>query len=60
VRLQSAGQNHVVDELMISFTHDLEMPAIPPGVPPTGCQVELPFVVVMGVEDGRVGPRCTT
>jgi carboxymethylenebutenolidase len=30
------------------------MPAILPGVPPTGRRVELPFVVVMGTEGGKV------
>jgi carboxymethylenebutenolidase len=51
---RTVGQGRVVDELLISFTHDVEMPAILPGVPPTGRRVELPFVVVMGVEDGKV------
>ena len=51
---RTAGQGRVVDELLISFTHDVEMPAILPGVAPTGRRVELPFVVVMGVEGGRV------
>ena len=51
---RTAGQGRVVDELLISFTHDVEMPAILPGVPPTGRRVELPFVVVMGTEDGKV------
>ena len=30
------------------------MPAILPGVPPTGRKVELPHVVVMGIENGKV------
>jgi carboxymethylenebutenolidase len=51
---RTVGQGRVVDELLMSFTHDVEMPAILPGVPPTGRRVELPFVVVMGVEDGKV------
>lgn len=51
---RTAGQGRVVDELMISFTHDRVMDAILPGVPPTGRRVELPFVVVMGIEGGKV------
>ena len=51
---RTAGQGRVVDELLISFTHDVEMPAILPGVPPTGRRVELPFVVVVGTEGGKV------
>ena len=42
----------VVDELIISFTHDCEMPAMLPGVAPTGRKVMIPFVVVVGF-DGR-------
>jgi carboxymethylenebutenolidase len=51
---RTVGQGRVVDELLISFTHDVAMPAILPGVPPTGRRVELPFVVVMGTEGGKV------
>ena len=31
-----SDKGHVVDEIMVSFTHDCEMPAILPGVKPTG------------------------
>jgi carboxymethylenebutenolidase len=48
------GENQVVDELVISFTHDIEMDAILPGVPPTGRPVRLAFCVVAGFEDGKV------
>ena len=51
---RTVGQGRIVDELLISFTHDVEMPAILPGVAPTGRRVELPFVVVVGVEGGKV------
>ena len=39
---------------MISFTHDCDMPAILPGVKPTGRKVAIPFVVVVGFEGGKV------
>jgi carboxymethylenebutenolidase len=35
---------------MISFTHDCDMPAILPGVKPTGRKVVIPFVVVVGFD----------
>jgi carboxymethylenebutenolidase len=44
----------VVDELIMSFTHDVAMDAILPGVPPTGRAVELPVAVVCGTEGGKV------
>lgn len=51
---RTVGQDQVVDELVLSFTHDVEMDAILPGVPPTGRSVRLPFCVVVKFEDGRV------
>ena len=44
----------VVDEMVVSFTHDCEMPAILPGVPPTGRKVVLPHVAVVGFKDGKI------
>jgi carboxymethylenebutenolidase len=51
---RTVGEQRVVDELVISFTHDVPMPAILPGVAPTGRRVELPFVVIVGFENGKV------
>jgi len=51
---RTIGENQLVDEVTISFTHDREMPAILPGVAPTGRKVTIPFVVVVGFKDGKV------
>jgi carboxymethylenebutenolidase len=51
---RTSGQGRVIDELIIRFTHDVAMPALLPGVSPSGRKVELPVVVVMGIEDGKV------
>ena len=51
---RTVGDTQVVDEVMISFTHDCEMPALLPGVKPTGRKVTIPFVVVVGFKDGRL------
>jgi len=51
---RTIGEDRVVDELIMSFTHDISMPAILPGVSPTGRRVELPFVVVVGFKGGKV------
>ena len=51
---RTVGASQVVDELVLSFTHDIEMPAIIPGVAPTGRRVEAAFCVVVGFEDGKV------
>jgi carboxymethylenebutenolidase len=44
----------VVDEFIVRFTHSREMPYWLSGVAPTGHRVEIPHVVIMGFEDGKV------
>ena len=51
---RTVGENQVVDELVLSFTHDIEMPQLLPGVAATGRHVRLAFCVVVGFEDGKV------
>jgi carboxymethylenebutenolidase len=51
---RTVGENQVVDELVLSFTHDIEMPQLLPGVAPTGRHVKLAFCVVVGFEEGKV------
>ena len=51
---RTVGSDCVVDEVVLAFTHDIEMPAILPGVAPTGRRVEAAFCVVVGFKDGKV------
>lgn len=51
---RTVGRDQVVDEIVVSFTHDREIPTLLPGVAPTGRRVELPHVVVMKFEGGRI------
>ena len=44
----------LIDELVISFTHTIEMDHLLPGVKPTGKYAEVAFVVIVGIEDGKV------
>ena len=44
----------LVDELIISFTHTTKMDWMLPGVEPTGKRVEVVFVVIVGIEEGKV------
>jgi carboxymethylenebutenolidase len=44
---RTIDKGQVVDELIISFTHNREIKIMLPGIPPTGKHVELPLVVVM-------------
>jgi carboxymethylenebutenolidase len=51
---RTVGDDRVVDEIVVSFTHDVEMDAVLPGVTPTGRSVRLPICVVVQFEGGRV------
>lgn len=51
---RTVGAQRLVDEMIMSFTHDIPMPAFLPGVPPTGRAVRLPVVVVVGFEADKV------
>jgi carboxymethylenebutenolidase len=50
----TVGDDQVVDEILISFTHDIEMDQLLPAVPPTGRFVRLPACVVVKFEGGKV------
>jgi len=51
---RTIDKNQVVDELILSFTHDREIEFMLPGIPPTGKYVELPHVVVMRFNEGKI------
>ena len=51
---RTVGEDRVVDELILSFVHTVEMDWMLPGVPPTGKRVESPTVVVIQFRDGKI------
>ena len=51
---RSVGQNRVIDEFIVRFTHTLQMDWFLPGVAPTGRRVEVPHVGVVAFEDGKI------
>ncbi|HEX4287451.1 MAG TPA: nuclear transport factor 2 family protein [Trebonia sp.] len=51
---QTAGETTIVDEMIVTFTHDIEVPFILPGVPPTGKRVIIPVVGIVGFEGTAV------
>lgn len=54
---RTVGTDRVVDELVMTFTHDVPMDAFLPGVAPTRRPVELAVVVVMGFDRSGVEPK---
>ena len=52
---RTIGQNRVIDEQVLSFTHTLEMDWMLPGIAPTGRRIEAVFIVIVQFDDaGRV------
>ena len=51
---RTVGKDQVVDELILSFTHDKEIKFMLPGIPPTGKYVELPHIVVMKFNGNKI------
>jgi carboxymethylenebutenolidase len=51
---RTVSENRVIDEFVLEFTHDAEVPFMLPGVPPTGRKVRVPLVVVMGFEGDKI------
>jgi carboxymethylenebutenolidase len=51
---RTVGHDQVVDELVLSFTHDITMSHMLPGVLPTGRRVRLAVCVVAGFKDGKL------
>ena len=48
------GNDRIVDEVVIAFTHTEPINWLLPGVPPTGRRVEVAFAVIAGVRDGKI------
>ena len=51
---RTVGKDRVVDELIVSFTHNMEIDFILPGTPPTGKHVKIPTVVVMKFDGSKI------
>jgi carboxymethylenebutenolidase len=51
---RTIGQERVVDELVLRFTHSIRLDWLLPGIPPTGRRIELPMVVIVQFEGDKV------
>ncbi len=51
---RTVGATRIVEELIHSFTHDIEMPWILPGVAPTGRKVEVALIAVIEFEGDKI------
>jgi hypothetical protein len=51
---RTVGQERIVDEFVYRCTHSIPMEWLLPGVPPTGRRMEIPTVVIITFEDGKM------
>jgi carboxymethylenebutenolidase len=51
---RTVGEDHVVDELHMTFTHTRVLDIMLPGIEPTGRRIAVAVVVVVGFQDGKV------
>src|SRR5271154_4774961 len=51
---RTIGENHLVDEMIFSFTHTQEMPWMLPGIAPTNRHVEVALVAIVRFRDGKL------
>ena len=51
---RTIGSDQLVEELVLKFTHSIEMDWMLPGIPPTNRRVEAALVVVVRFRDGKV------
>jgi len=51
---RTIGSDQVVDEMVLKFTHSIEMDWMLPGIAPTGRRVEIALVAIVRFRDGKV------
>ena len=51
---RTIGTDQLVDEMIVRFTHTVEMDWMLPGLPPTGKRVEVALVAIVQFRDGKL------
>ncbi len=51
---RSVGQNRLIDEFILRFTHTVRMEWFAPGINPTGCRLVVPHVGIIAFENGKI------
>jgi carboxymethylenebutenolidase len=51
---RTVGADRLVDEMLVCFTHDIEIDWMLPGVPPTGKYVEVPTVAIVNFRGDKL------
>ncbi|MBD1919498.1 MULTISPECIES: ester cyclase [Cyanophyceae] len=51
---RTIGTNQLVDEMLVKFTHTIQMDWMLPGIAPTGKQIEVAVVAIIQFRDGKL------
>jgi carboxymethylenebutenolidase len=51
---RTVSKDHVVDELIVRFTHKIETDFILPGISPTGKYIQIPTVLVIKFDGDKI------
>lgn len=51
---RTIGEDQLVDEMIFSFTHTIEMPWMLPGIAPTNKRVRIPLVAIVHFREGKL------
>jgi carboxymethylenebutenolidase len=51
---RTVGEDQLVDEMILSFTHSVVIPWMLPGVPPTNRPVRIPLVAIVRFRDNKL------
>ena len=51
---RTIGHDQLVEEIVVNFTHTVEIDWMLPGIPPTGRAVEIPLVAIVQFRDGKL------
>jgi carboxymethylenebutenolidase len=51
---RTIGADQLVEEMIVKFTHTIEIDWMLPGIAPTGRKVEVPLVAIVRFRDGKV------
>lgn len=51
---RSGGQNRIIDEFILRFTHTLRMDWFAPGIEPTGRRLAVPHVGIVAFENSKI------
>jgi carboxymethylenebutenolidase len=51
---RSVGQNRLIDEFILRFTHTVRMEWFAPGIEATGCRLIVPHVGIISFENGKI------